>query len=189
MSCRRPTSGVTANSSITSSTTRLRRPRHGHLADSFCAVVTHRLPALLALSEMIWYVSSFPLPSPTTSQPTSHENPPSQVSKYLHKHTLTWMRSIVSLASYHHGTCKCGLISLPVDAGNPRSIPVERPRMTRSPMLTSMVVGLTILWRCLLPCDPLPYRLPLQATKGQLHHSDLSPQHQLQRFHLFRYPP
>lgn len=46
---------------------------------------------------------------------------------------------------------------------------------------------LTIFRRCLLPSDPFPNRLPLQAPKGQLHHPHLPPQHQLQRQHLFGY--
>ncbi len=44
---------------------------------------------------------------------------------------------------------------------------------------------LTIFRRCLLPSDPLPNRLPLQAPEGQLHHPHLPPQYQLQRQHLF----
>jgi hypothetical protein len=44
---------------------------------------------------------------------------------------------------------------------------------------------LTIFRRCLLPSDPFPNRLPLQAPEGQLHHSHLPPQHQLKRQHLF----
>lgn len=43
---------------------------------------------------------------------------------------------------------------------------------------------LTILRRRLLPRDPLPNRLPIQATEGQLHHSHLPPEHQQQRQHL-----
>merc|ERR1712093_110572 len=53
----------------------------------------------------------------------------------------------------------------------------------------TIMVGLTILWRCLLPRHPLPYRLPIQATQGQLHHQNLPPKYQLQRFHLLRHPP
>ncbi|KAL3419719.1 ubiquitin-conjugating enzyme [Phlyctema vagabunda] len=46
---------------------------------------------------------------------------------------------------------------------------------------------ITILWRGLLSCDPLPYRLSIQATEGQLHYPHLSPKHQLQRKHLSRH--
>jgi hypothetical protein len=42
----------------------------------------------------------------------------------------------------------------------------------------------TILRRRLLPSDPLPDRLPLQAPEGQLHHPHLPPKHQFQRQHL-----
>lgn len=54
--------------------------------------------------------------------------------------------------------------------------------------LTLFPERVPLLRRCLLPCHPLPDRLPLQASQGQLHHSHLSPQHQLQRQHLLRYP-
>lgn len=56
-----------------------------------------------------------------------------------------------------------------------------------SAMLT--IAGrLAILRRCLLPNDPLPYRLSFQAAQGQLHHAHLPPQHQLQRQYLSRHP-
>jgi hypothetical protein len=86
------------------------------------------------------------------------------------------------------------ILSLPPEpnAGNPviRFDEAKPPKfdMART-RLTLNSVGLAILRRCLLPSHPLPYRLPIQATEGQLHHSNLSPKHQLQRLHLFRHPP
>ena len=50
--------------------------------------------------------------------------------------------------------------------------------------LTSATERLTVLRRRLLPRDPLPHRLPLQAPEGQLHHPHLPPKHQLERQHL-----
>lgn len=55
--------------------------------------------------------------------------------------------------------------------------------------LTVAIVGFAIRRRCLLPRHPLPYRLPIQASQGQLHHPHLPPQHQLQRLHLLRHSP
>lgn len=54
-------------------------------------------------------------------------------------------------------------------------------------LIKSQIGRQSVLWRCLLPCHPLPYRLSVQASKGELHHSYLSPEHQLQREYLFRY--
>lgn len=56
-------------------------------------------------------------------------------------------------------------------------------------ILTLRKVGFTILGRRLLLSHSLPYRLPIQATEGQLHHPNLPPQHQLQWLHLLRHPP
>ena len=50
-----------------------------------------------------------------------------------------------------------------------------------------LTVRLTILWRCFLPRNPFPYRLPIQAAEGQLHNPHLPPEYQLQRQHLSRY--
>ncbi len=106
---------------------------------------------------------------------------------------LTLLSSTVPLAGDHHGSRKC----LP---GSPASFVPCRPtrvpvacgrcgrRVADSRRLTACLTGrVPILRRRLLPGDPLPDRLPLQATQGQLHHADLSPQHQLQRQHLPRH--
>jgi hypothetical protein len=57
----------------------------------------------------------------------------------------------------------------------------------RSADKTTTTGRLTILGRRILPRNPLPDRLPIQATQGQLHHPHLPPEHQLQRKHLPRY--
>lgn len=61
--------------------------------------------------------------------------------------------------------------------------------MRRTEADISPVGGIAICWGRLLPHHPLPYRLPLQASQGQLHHQNLPPQHQLQRQHLPRHSP
>jgi hypothetical protein len=66
----------------------------------------------------------------------------------------------------------------------------EMPRSKNKHLMLIIVKGrLTILWRSIFPSHPLPYRLPIQATEGQLHHPNLPPKYQLERFHLFRYSP
>ena len=82
----------------------------------------------------------------------------------------------VPLASNHHGSCT----SISASWGS-CTTPSARPPSTTLPKTNVAAERLTILWRCILPSDPLPYRLPLQAAKGQLHHPHLPPEHQLQR--------
>jgi hypothetical protein len=62
----------------------------------------------------------------------------------------------------------CHTVSLASNDNGPRRLSVPRRR--------------------LLPGHSLPYRLPVQATEGELHDSNLPPQHQLQRQHLSRHP-
>jgi hypothetical protein len=77
----------------------------------------------------------------------------------------------VPLASYHHGPCTCTPTSLAAPYLRDPATALHQAAMT----LTSATGRLTVLGRRLLPRDPLPDRLPLQAAEGQLHHPHLPP--------------
>ena len=155
--------------------------------------MTHRRRALLVLSEMTWYVTLLD----TLDARKEHSGARDHVAhaEHLGKHILTLRNRIVSLASNYHGSCKSDLIFVPFFSI--RGLPLLAlgsmcgNDMARNSirMLTLTAVRLTILRRRLLLSHPLPYRLPIQAPEGQLHDENLPPQHQLQRFHLFRYSP
>lgn len=61
---------------------------------------------------------------------------------------------------------------------------VALSHISRNLLLTCLSERQPVPRRCLFPIHPLPHRLPLQTTEGQLHDSNLSSQHQLQRQHL-----
>ena len=97
---------------------------------------------------------------------------------------------LVSLASYHYGTGE----PLSVVTGLPNAHLDKYPRgpvgMTVELILSHCRVGREpILGRCLLSSHSFPYRLSVQASQGELHHSHLPPEHQLERQHLLRHPP
>lgn len=103
----------------------------------------------------------------------------------------------VPLASYDYGSCKLtyspssksrATVGQVSDPSPPCIIQTVGPRCTWILIRISTTGRLPILRRCLLPHHQLPYRLPVQAPQGSLHHPHLSPQHQLERQHLFGYP-
>ncbi len=102
---------------------------------------------------------------------------------------LTYLCSLVPLASNHHGSSKSDFLSVScccsVSLG--RLNTKDGMIVSGSILLTETLVGLSILGRSLLPGNPLPHRLPFQASKGQLHHQNLPPKYQLQRLYLLRY--
>jgi hypothetical protein len=146
----------------------MRQHRSATIANA-CTVTLPR-PARLALSEMTWYVTPRPVPWPVRRRRTGSGNVMARNGTLTGVHSSTGKRP--SWVLYVHPRMCCY---------RQRATVSGRHKANRQPE------RLTILGRRLLPSDPLPDRLSLQAPESQLHHPHLPPQHQLKRQHLLGY--
>lgn len=107
---------------------------------------------------------------------------------------------LVPLASHDYGACKfCHslMMSLMITAaptlltwseveaaGHHKRRNTKRIECTADDVILGRVA---LRWRCLLSYHSFPYRLPIQAAEGELHHEDLPPEHQLKWQYLPRH--
>jgi hypothetical protein len=140
--------------------------------------VTRLHHAQLVRLEMIWYVTS------VAQRLAAGAASPCQALGLRHSERQRSLTpATVPLASNHHGSCTYPTtISITAQEQLPCSLQEEAPKLTCHPG------RLAVLGRRLLPRNPFPDRLPVQAPESELHHAHLPPQHQLKWQHLSGHP-
>ena len=109
---------------------------------------------------------------------------------------LTYLLRLVPMAGDDHGSCKSCSFYVSVGGVTGRlcgccaaSNPPRRKHLKKKKADADQggTERLAVCWGCLLPSDPVPHGLPVQAAKGPFHDPDLSPQYQRKWQHLPRH--